>query len=307
MERFWDFLNKIAILCGIIPIFVTAVATQPWLPRIYAFYVCGLNCSLVCYVAYVHRRKHYRYAQVVPFIHNLNHAIRDRVVALQKKAAAGKLSSEDCDELSSERIKTLLDCVSIAFTRLCGVQCSVCIKQLQPNRELLVIARDSQSAVGRPIGIPAHSIDDDTPCQKLYSPDEPTSYYLCNDVVGLWKRDPQLFRSPSFKTYGAKPPDVVEICGIRWAKHWPLRFKSCMVFPIRYTPLPDRSGSTPPHKVPGDYWGFLCIDSEHKDVFDKASWTVGAACADALYLYSSSTYAILDAETKPQLIGQSPS
>lgn len=297
MERFWGFLNKIAIIAGIAPILVSSLISQPKLPLIYAIYICGLNLSLIGYVAYMHREKKHRYADIVQFLHRLNHAIRDKVVSLQIKQQKKTLQfSEYKDALEGASLSFLLDQVAQAYSRLNGVRCSVCIKEYLPDRKLRVIARDSQSAVDRPLQAVPHSIDDDTPCLKLYDPAEPTRHYLCNDVIKAWKS--QEYRSPSFQVYSEKKPDVAEYGPFCLIKHWPLKYRSCLVLPIRYTPT-EISGSNPPVRVAPKYWGFLCIDSTHRGVFQKDSWEVAAMCADALYFYNSSINAIIESETKP--------
>jgi len=288
--RFWDILGKIATIFGIVPVFVAWWYGETFAAKLFAIYITMLNLTLILHVAYLHREGRYRYAAAVTYIHGINHKIRDYTTALSLKLKSTGLENSDLTEPYGIQMHVLLDQVAAAFTEITGKRCSACVKELRSDLTLKTISRDTQSINERPIHQPPHPLNKDTPCLEVfYQPKKFVRYYICRHVPRAWRN--KKFKSASIDP-NDKPPAVRKIWFLYYCKYWPLKFKSCLVVPIRYVALKEGSSKNSAH-----CWGFLCIDSEETRVFRHEHWRMAAAFADILYVYSFQIDAILNSGT----------
>lgn len=302
MKRHFDWnnigevLEKFAAILGVLAFFsVPYFFSHDSLLLVYQLYLCAINTGLIAYLAYVHRHKYRRYITIGDYLHFVNHNVRDWLYLLKKRTEAKALRDDDFGPDFRRNTVAMLDQIANAFSQLTGVRCSVCIKELRPQRKLKVVYRDAlsdQTRSVRPEPEP-HPLERDTPCCALY--ETSIRHYGCNDVVKAW--DDENFDSPSFDLHATKPK-LTRLMGLRFVWQWPLKFRSCLVVPIRYTnctnpPLANGKGEW-------NYWGFLCIDSNHRNVFDyERMWPLAAAFADVIYIYLSSTYDTMEEITRP--------
>jgi len=131
-----------------------------------------------------------------------------------------------------------------------------------------------------------HLLDDNTDFKSLwYREVGAIRYFLSNDLVELY-RDGK-YENSSFEEVGT-PTVTCHWQGFRFVKNWNLPYKSTIVLPIRY--IPDNQIG---EDINGDhkeyrFWGFLCVDCNSKNVFDKIySPELGGAFADVLYMLFS--------------------
>lgn len=287
------FVDRLAAVITIASFFtVPYLFSQGHLMLVYQVYLCLLNGILVVYIYFIFKNKRYRYAIIPEFFHFVNHNARDWLYLLHKRAQRNELRDDDFGTDFTKNTTEILDQIANAFSHLTGARCAVCIKQLGPNREVRVVFRDSLSAQKRKVTPPpaAHDIEKDTPCWSVYAKPKPQRWYGSNNVPRDWYK--QRFKSASFEHF-EQEPRVAPFFGYHRPISWPLEFRSCLVVPIRYA-----SCSTPPATSDDgewNYWGFLCIDSRHRNVFDfDRMWPLAAGFADVLFIYFSRTFDILE-------------
>ena len=273
--------NSLAGLASIVSFFLAiAAALGKSVEVIFTIiYLVIFNILLVVYVIYAEMQKTRRYAQCVFFTHYVNHVIRDF------------LARKDRSEKMSEAfLKEILDAVSSCFSIITGSVCRTSLKELNLDQTISTVARDSitKCSAKKDRNI-KHKLEDNTDFYNLwYAKDGCSRYFLSNDLIGMWKKDQ--YKNSSFNLYG-KEPKLTS----RWSRlNWPLPYKSALVLPIRYIsefiPPSLPSDSSNPLSTKEDntgwlYWGFLCIDSNKKNVFDSRYIPeLGGTFADVLHI-----------------------
>lgn len=265
-----------AVLAGLASIFG---AFYPFLseenqPSLVSVYLIVMNVLLWVFILILFFHKERRYSQSVFFTHFVNHVIRDCLA----NARVQKLSKDTLTEL----LNAIAECLSI----LTGVRCRASLKELHSDLTISTVARNSTSdpTPGLDSSGP-HALADNTDFYTLwYALEGRTRYYLCNDLLAAWSN--RLYKNSSL-AYSGKVLEPHKYLGwLLLSREWPLPYRSTLVLPIRYISdfSPPVEGQTmlPKH---WDFWGFLCIDSNSRNVFNARYLPeLGATFADAFYI-----------------------
>jgi len=303
--RAWNLERYIALfssLCGILSIFLYFfdANTIPLSVREFIFvsYLALIPILLLLYIFFKERKKLHRYSQSVFYMHFVNHVIRDYLKTL---------SSGDKQNFE-ETLLEILDAISNCYSILTGKRCRACIKELKNDLSLITVARDSHSRKNyHGTSKTDHPLEGNTDFYRLwYGTEGCYRYFLSNNIASMYTADD--YKNTSFADYG-KPLVWSKI--ITFVQKWPLPYKSTIVLPIRF--IPDYN-QWPPLRPPKEhkkvmetesaknphFLGFLCIDSNSKNVFDEVhAPELGAAFSDALYtLFSQAHYISLQQKMK---------
>lgn len=282
----FDLLNSFSIISGIGSIagviLFYAAANPDLLSKIYAAYILAIATLFIGLSIYLTFRKDNRYAQAVLFIHLVNHCIRDYIALL----------SIHNEKPKKEHLKNILDSIAECFSVLTATKCRVALKGLNQNLELVTVERNSSSSIDRMkvASMVKHSVDSNTDfCNLWYSINGCSRYYLSNNLRKEFLK--QQYSNTSFESYGGKPV-ISHYFVYSRVSNWRLPYESTLVVPIRYIKdfnPPVVEGTVSNSQVPGwEYWGFLCIDSNKKNIFDRRfAPEIAAAFADVLFIYFS--------------------
>ncbi len=274
------------------------------IPLFYNIFLISLITLLLVYIFLKEKRKLNRYAQSVYYIHYVNHILRDYLAELH-------INVQDEIDVGFDKIDNILQdvvsAIATCYSILTGKKCRCTIKELKDDLYIITIIRDNISKISARINDDQqdtikHSLNENTDFYNLwYAINGCSRYYLSNNLVREWKN--RRYKNSSFKVYDE--PEVLSIFGYQVAK-WTLPYKSTLVLPIRYV-----SQFNPPHNKEEkerskrkhnnwNVWGFLCIDSNSRNVFDaEFAPELGAAFADLLYIFYSQIDALLDIITTP--------
>lgn len=287
MEKSGSIFNLLAGLASIFGLIYVLFKIPE--QSIVEIYIIMLSTILIVYVIYINTKELHRYSQVLSHIHAVNHIIRDALVELEN------IPINDLTKETKSRTKDLVNIISSCYSMLSRTHCNVSLKEVQSKNDinyLNTIARDSTSFTQRDKHNSASSddtIDSNTDFSKIWYKDElGLKYYLSNNLKAEFKKNN--YKNTSFLKYG--DPELIHIFGYPFIKKWTLPYMSTLVFPIQYM---NSSGAK------NAIYGFLCIDSNSTNIFDSRYMVeLGAAFADALYLYFSQVEEILDRATRPQ-------
>jgi len=267
--KIFDTLN---IICGIVLILYSFVWGITAGTEIYGYFAVFIIICLSGYIVYIHHfEKLYRYAICGRYFHTVNHYTRDFFARLNKNIHENKISANIEDDFD-KIIQINLDTISEFFTLLCRTKCNVCLKEITQDKTITTIARDKYSESERlkyGNGSFIHKLEDNTDFEiAFYGKDSRwNNCFLCNDLEQLWLKGE--YKNSRFLEAEMEPKEkngkVID---------WPLPYKSCMVFPVRYYK------KNHPHCC----IAFLCIDSGRKNVFKfRYQDTIGSAFADVFY------------------------
>ncbi|TGL85756.1 hypothetical protein EHQ68_16725 [Leptospira congkakensis] len=245
---------------------------------IFIAYLIFQNISIIIYLIYKSMGKEKRFAQSIYYLHYINHSIRDSISDFLKTKQKQK----------KESLVDILDAVAECFSLLCSTKCRVTIKQLNDKMELEMVARNStslQTKENKFTSSHIHKLSDNTDFYNLwYSIDGCSRYYLCNNLKNEFKQ--LRYKNSSFSLKGGEPK-IKDILGFfTYIENWNLSYRSTLVIPIRYIADYDPPENHVEISPNWDYFGFLCIDANKKNVFDtRYAPEVGAAVADVLFTY----------------------
>lgn len=306
------FFQSLGIVASILAfIRIERIVPETAQGMVYALFLVLTTLALALYIFIIHVRKLNRYADIPPFIHFVNHTVRDVLTRTRKRIAKKTFSDGDIEEIEQATV-SILNAISQCFSILTGSHCGVCIKEiLDPEKEgdrprLTIAYRDSYSQMTRGVDDSlqeCHVIDADTPCASVFSGENGCHRgYLCNDVKHEWTRENYV--SPSFERYGG-PPQFFTIFGLTLVRNWCLHYKSTIVSPIRFRSYPRNGGqlsSSGKKFAPrSDYWGFLCVDAKKRNLFNESRHReVIAAFSDALFLYFNELHDVVDRYSKTE-------
>lgn len=269
-ESLFGYVAGLASIVGLIAApFVTQTTSA--VEVIYLTSLSGLVAALIIYAFLLNRRKLHRYAQSVIYIHFVNHVVRD---CLRTPG----------DTKLKEVCVSLLGAIASCYSILTAKNCRAFIVELGPSRELEVYASDPISTAMDKRQFGTSRISDNSPFNDLwFGKNGYSRYFLSNNLPRRWKR--RQFESSAFQHFGS--PEVRSVLGFEYVANWQAPFRSILILPIRciteYKPPTD-------DKQHGhwDYWGFLCVDCNTKNVFDsRYSPELGGAFADAIYTLMS--------------------
>lgn len=225
------------------------------------------------------RRSRYHYANAVYYTHYVSHVIRDHTATLYSGDETPTL-----DEILKDVVTAIADC----FSLLTETRCRCCIKSFWEDDAkklvLTTIARDRVSAISLPKQTEAtHEIETNTDFDNLwYCKNYCYRTYIENNL-------PRAYGKNEYKNSSiSKEPLLLNCRLFFWCFNWPLPYKSTLVVPIRYVAVFDPpSADEPPQFVP--HWlyrGFLCVDSNRKNVFvDPLLLELASDFADSLYTF----------------------
>lgn len=238
--------------------------------KIYLIVLIVVALLFFGYSMYLSTNKTTRYAKSLVFVHYVNHIIRD---TFQTKVVV------EIEPISENLLTQIATCFSI----ITGKKCSATIWELEEGSfDLKKFAMDSISKLSpRDDEEGTHSIEENTEFIDVWKAQNGcTRYYLSNDLLRAWKYKD--YQNSSFKYLGY--PEHKPIFFIDRVVNWKLHYKSTLVLPIRYI-----ENFMPPKEMTRNhdhwrYFGFLCIDCDKKNVFDKIYCPeLGGAFADAMY------------------------
>lgn len=285
-SSFPEIFNYIAGFASILSVVVAAIFIEDKSISLifYLVYLFVISLVLVIHGVIVNSRKLHRYAQAVVFTHYVNHIIRDSL----EEIPCVHINST-VDDMVKNTIQKIANAVSDCFSIVTARRCRVRIVEMRNDGSLNVIAMDEISGkLDSHREIINHKCDfnlrDNTEFLELWYGKCPR-YFLSDDLVGLYKS--HKYKSSLLDNLG--PPDFykISILGmqINYKYEWILPYRSLLVVPIRYI-----KEFNPPSKflnsVEWHYYGFLCIDSNSKNCFEKRfSPELAGAFADAIYTY----------------------
>jgi hypothetical protein len=220
-----------------------------------------------------------RYAEANKMLHEAMHASRDAYRYLVWCNDDSKKTVQFNEETFRAKLQQCLTAMAGAFSLVTGVSCRTCIKTLGLNKDtaegifVTTLARD---------GISAKKCEDKD-CQ------EGKQHWLLKNTdfrLIFYKRIRYFFcgNLPNENNYeNTKLANGVWINkGDGSVEPWPLDYKACIVWPIRY--VYARSEIDESNKNDQDLYGFLTVDSSSRNTFDRRyDVEMGAAIADALF------------------------
>ncbi|ATD08271.1 hypothetical protein SIO17_14525 [Pseudoalteromonas piscicida] len=300
---FWPIFGRFAATVGIF----TGTASFFYSPEsiqeyVFSTFLCLTVIFLIGYIFYRESQKHHRYSESIVFLAHSSHLMKDYLQELRY----GRVEKEEFHRLYTQ----LADAISKCFTLLKGRRCSVCIKTLSPDGELQTHARDANSSVRysdvrNSIDV-KHFLSDNTDFELLFGDNnEYGRYFLDNNLKDRWLN--RNYKNSSFSVVG-EPLIKSRVFRRPKVSNWRLGYQSTLVCPIRHITTKEFADGEYKH-----YWGFLCIDSESRNVFNKNIDPELAYCfANQLYLLSaqiremdklneeiSELYTMIDEVTKP--------
>lgn len=266
------------------------VADQNAKGMIASWYVFGLVTIIIvvaCWREYQTIRKE-RYANIVPYLHQALHELRNIESYLElRKPGEGASANEHEQYVSHLRtmFRDVLDRLTLIFVSLTSTYCRASIK--------LTYERDGQLyfyTLARDVGSEQKLRDRDRrrvrdnhdplnrnrQFTRLFSPDEDCWHFISNDLTA--EAD---FSTTSMTAYNPEYHQRVEpsrlIDRLRGHK-WPLPYKSTIACAIRQGSF-DQADN-----VEQVVLGFLTIDSESRGVFvERWDVQISFAIADALF------------------------
>lgn len=270
---------------------------------VYAIFLCSLIVFLFGYIFFRESQKQHRYSEAIVFVAHTSHLIKDF-----KYGRAGE------PELRSLQIQ-LADTISKCFTLLKGRKCSVCIKTLEEDGELISVARDSNSSIRysdiEESKMQKHYLKDNTDFSELFeNTKEYGRYFVENDLKSLWKS--RKYKNSSFQIV-TEPKIRSFFKYFHYVANWKLGYKSTLVCPIRHITTVEYPSGDYKH-----YWGFLCIDANSRGAFNEGADPELAYCfANQIYTLSgqirevsklnneiSDLYKMIDELTAPEVEGK---
>ena len=275
--------GSIASIIALIAL-VFASENNPAMPSqglVAIWFLIALVIVLFGYICWSESWKIRNYSQSIYFIHYINHLIRDELSAMR---------CGDRHDLEAATQK-ILDEIASCFSVLKGRVFEVSLKGIEINpdekcKENLLIAKDACRSGPRRSYDKGHEVKRNTAFRDLYYFKNGCSrYYLCNDLLKEYQEGK--YDNTSFEIESIGRPETSSFLGFNRIKKWPLTYKSCLVLPVRYIsqfrPPGDEQSEKPPH---WDFWGFLCINCESRNVFLKnIDPELAGAIADAIYTF----------------------
>jgi len=173
-----------------------------------------------------------------------------------------------------------------------GKQCSVCIKTLDENGELRAVARDPTSSIrydeNKKNNHTKHLLEENTDFKLLFEDNSTYSrYFIENDLKTRWKA--QDYENSSFEI--VEEPKIKRVLNtFHYVANWNLPYLSTLVCPIRHITTRNCSENSE-YK---HYWGFLCIDTNSRGLFNKNLDPEVAYCfANQIYILASEVNEII--------------
>ncbi len=236
-----------------------------------------------------------KYANITEKHHFCFHTTRNIETFLNEIDSAS-LTDDDKKRIFTTTVNEyikILDNMATIFSMLTGTRCRAAIKTIyERNSKLFVrtLARDNVSYEYN-YNYDKERYDDDKDAieenedfELLYDEQQPgQSYFFCNNLIRRLR-----YKSSSFKLYGA-PSEEIGWLDCLYCKGWTLPYRSTIVWPIQ-----QRKDIHFTFNEIGCI-GFLAVDSESREVFNK-NWDtwIGAGIADALFHPINSMFKVLD-------------
>lgn len=228
-----------------------------------------------------------KYAEGLFYIHSVVHRLRDSFVLFNNYSASDTGSRTLINKEIFDEVTKAITTFANAFSLIKSVKCRACIKLIRidetpkkyelltkEEREKILYVetwiRDSDSEINAHSDEPKHWICGNTDFYRLFSAKNPktNNYFIENNLP---KR--HNYKNTSFQMYGE--PDG----------KWTLPYKSTIVWPIRRMTLRENHDSEQLSDNQ-DVLGYLCIDSNVKDIFnDSYDIHFGAIVADSLFVF----------------------
>jgi hypothetical protein len=251
---------------------------------IFAIFLISLLSISIIYIIYFHLKKSHRYIESGMYFSHIANTLQGNLAKFHCDIDNNTVNMENIDKNFMKTIQSCLNAISGFFTYICGTRCAICIKQIHAdNRTTTTLARDdiSNSARGKfdLANDITHYIKDSTAFShftfgQTFNGNE---YFICNNLIQLYK-DNEYSNSTFYIPEVGKPRiDYYIKFGenhkfFKYLK-WTLPYKSTMVFPIKSI---ENSCII----------GFLCIDANHKDIFNFTYLTeFGIAFSRLFYLF----------------------
>jgi hypothetical protein len=231
-----------------------------------------------------------KYVSINKYLHNCIHDLRDWSTFLFQKLndiKSQQINIEDINSISINQLSSMLTELASAFSILTGASCRTAIKTIYEKNGRLYVTALARDKISMQENLNkdeqrykdnSDPVNDNEDFEMLYSKFSlKIRCFFCNDLTKK-----RFYKNTSFKVYG-QPSDNIDLIAsinsiIGKSEKWTLPYKSTIVWPIQQQ---GASFLTIKHK---ECFGFLCIDSESRNVFNK-DWDIyiGAEVADALY------------------------
>lgn len=253
---------------------------------VYTIFLVALVLIVLIHSYLKDKRKLHRYSEAVFFTHHVNHLVKEYINRIHKK------KKDDFEEILQEIVDSIAQCFSI----LTGKRCRCCIKEIGEKAEhrIKTCRRDAISSKRSYTqkDPEMNFIENNTDFRKLwYAEDNCERYYINNNLIQEWKWN--RYQNSTFQTKGYPKPK--QILGLNYSIDWPLDYKSTLVLPIRflfdfsppeYKTDEGKTRTSFENNDNWDFWGFLCIDSNSRDVFDdQYAPDLGLTFADVLQIF----------------------
>lgn len=216
-----------------------------------------------------------RYAEIIPMLNSafsyLDGVYRD-------------INSTEKDYLVAFRDYSTRICQ--VFSKITGADCCVCIKiNNNPPKDAINesnpvfsyysidLVRDSLRTDREDCNQSQHPYRNNTDFDKIFKSikTDEGRYFLCNDLLSL-----PIYENTSFERYDlpskAYPPGISREDKERT---WPLKYKSTIVAPICPSIAKDRQSEK--------LLGFICVDSDQINIFEKEDAELLIGCADGIW------------------------
>lgn len=261
-----NFAAYIGVLSGIVTIVTAGLGNiaQPYAQAIYGWCLIFIVLSLIVFIYIRERGAQYYLSEYIFYSHYMNHIVRDFV-------------ADDAVAAPKELLIKILSAVAESFSVSSGRKCHASIKIYnKKNNEIKYYAYDNSYQIknGEKDSYPASDFQS---IVSILNVDNPR-YYLSNNIVrDFYQRK---YMHPLLKDF--KPEYQHHFSGLENTfcvpKNWPLPFRSTLVVPIRFVPETNSLDDY-------IYYGFLCVDSVSRNLFDKRYHPeMAAAAADLIYI-----------------------
>lgn len=220
---------------------------------VYSYFLIFLASSLLAYVMFREYKAYDRYSESILHIYYVQKIVKRYITSLDQ-------NDKERKELQIMS-RDIINIVSKCFSLLKSKNCNVSIKKVSSIGGITTFVRDSESESryadsDKDESDVKHTIDNNTDFEIIKNSHK--RYFVENNLPNLKKIGK--YKNSSFELVG--DPDLKNRFGFIKIDNWNLLYRSTMVVPIRYLTSSN-------DKAKYYYFGFLCIDSNSRNIFNK--------------------------------------
>lgn len=231
-----------------------------------AIAICALfSVSLVALFIQEYRySRKARYAEASGYFHKSIHALRDAWFSWR---------TSESDSTVKQHVTQTIKELANGFSVITGARCRACVK-------MIYIADEKTDAETRRFAVRTYCRSEDIP-----EPEPAKGVDWVDDNTDF----DELMYTPSMKCYFKNNLPYPGYMNSHWTskqmEKGEMDYRATIVFPIRKRLLGDTAGKETSYHPDQDILGFLCIDSQVKNVFNRRyDIEIGCTFSDALYI-----------------------